>query len=109
MRSATRNQLLGHGSTIERDHQRRHVQNPDDARTLRRAQRVEQPDHIGDALRGLHTHGPDEHGVALDQVDRCAQELGDDQAARQHEHQAAEQRLRQEAHHGSARTVTAST
>ena len=101
--------FIGHGGTIERYDHRRHVENTDDTLAFRRAQGVQQPDHIGDALRGLHAHGPDKHGIALGQVDRCAQELGDDQAARQYEHQTAEQRLRQEAHHGSALTVTAST
>ena len=83
MGSARRIRFLGHRCTIQRHDHRRHVENTDDPSAFCRAQGVQQPDHIGDALRGLHAHGADEHGIAFGQVDRCAQELGDDQAARQ--------------------------
>ena len=61
------------------------------------------------ALKQLIAAQPHPDGHALGQVDRSAHELSDDQAARQYEHQAAEKGLRQEAHHGSALTVTANT
>ena len=72
-------------------------------------QRIQQVDDVGDPLRGLHAARPDQHAIALDEVDRRAQQLGDDQPRREHQHQPAEERAWQQAHHGCRVTSTART
>ena len=101
---------LGQWRAVERDHQRRHVQDAYDASALRRIQRVKQTNDVGDALDGLHPRRLQQHAVALGPIDPGAEPLREHKAHGQHAHQAAEQgpRPRRELH-GRPVTATAST
>ena len=54
-------------------------------------------EHVGNALRVPHPARSQKQAIAFRQVDRGAQQLGQQQSTREHQHEPAEQRLRQPA------------
>jgi hypothetical protein len=98
LRRPVRRRTLGHAGRIgQAQHQRRQAEDRGHALAVRGVQAVEQHHDVGDALHQLHAVAAVDQAVALDQVDRRAQQLGHEQATGQHKQQAAEQRARQPA------------
>ena len=100
---------VGKGRAIERDELRRNIQDGDDTASFTGGERVEQVHDVGDALCRLHAACPVEESVALGEVDRGGEQLGDDQPAAKDQHQTPEQGPGQEAHQFSPATGTART
>ena len=69
MRAAGNHAGRREGRFLQRNHLRRNVQHGDDALPLRHPQRIEQFDHFRDALPGLQPGRPEQHAVALGEVD----------------------------------------
>ena len=83
---------LRNQASVQTDGQGRRAQDTDDLAPLRRIRRFQQSDDIGDALSRLHAARLQQRLGALVHVNGEAHELRNDKPAKQHQHQATEQR-----------------